>query len=382
MTGYKAEPTIHVGIGTFSKVTYTQNGKSHVVTANDCDILIRQQKGEYIEIADVEIGVNFHWSQREAQRFEGDMEFRNVDGKVLVINIIRLEDYITSVISSEMNGDNPLELLKAHAVISRSWLMAQISSCGLDGEKTYTDSEISTWYDRDAHSLFDVCADDHCQRYQGITRAHNPNVRRAIEETRGIMLTYNGEVCDARFSKCCGGRSELFENCWQPVHFDYLESVECPYCDTRDQELLGKVLNSYDLATKNFHNWTVKLSGSRISNLIKSKTGIQLGEVTDLTPVHRGPSGRITRLKVTGTERTMTFGKELEIRRILSDTHLYSSAFNVEKTDSNQFALHGWGWGHGVGMCQIGAAVMASQGSRYNEILSHYYPNAALTQMY
>ncbi len=381
MTGDKVEPIIKVGIGTFRKVTYTKNGESHVVTPQDCDITIRQQKGEYIEISDVEIGVNFHWSQREAQRFEGDMEFRNVNGKVLVINTIRLEDYITSVISSEMNGDNPLELLKAHAVISRSWLMAQLSQTELEGEKIITDSEIITWYDRDSHSMFDVCADAHCQRYQGITRAHNPNVRLAIEQTRGMMLTYNHEVCDARFSKCCGGRSELFENCWQPVHFNYLESVECPYCDTHDEELLAKVLNSYDLATRNFHNWTVKLKANAISCLIKTKTGHDLGQITDLTPLDRGPSGRITRLRVTGTRKTMTFGKELEIRRILSETHLYSSAFDVEK-EGDSFVLNGRGWGHGVGMCQIGAAVMASRGFKYDEILSHYYPKAQLTKMY
>lgn len=381
MTGDKVEPVISVGIGTFSKVTYTKNGESHTVTPADCDLYIRQARGEYIEISDVEIGINFHWSQREVQRFEGDMEFRNVSGKILVINVIRLEDYITSVISSEMNGDNPLELLKAHAVISRSWLMAQISHTQLEGEKTITEQEVSTWYDRDAHDLFDVCADDHCQRYQGITRAHNPNVRKAIEQTRGMMLTYRGEVCDARFSKCCGGRSELFESCWQPVHFPYLESVECPYCDTHDEELLAKVLNSYDLATRNFHNWSVRINKKTAGALIKQKTGIDHGEILELTPLDRGPSGRITRLKVTGTEKTRIYGKELEIRRILSETHLYSSAFDVEH-QGDDFVLHGWGWGHGVGMCQIGAAVMASKGFGYEQILSHYYPNAELTQMY
>jgi len=383
MTGDKVEPIINVGIGTFGKATYTQCGKSRTLTPGDCPLYIKEVKGEPIEISDVEIGVNFHWSQREAQKFQGDIEFVNDGGKVLVINIVRLEDYITSVISSEMNGDNPIELLKAHAVISRSWIMAQISYPPLEGDKLLSDTEICTWYDREAHSRFDVCADDHCQRYQGITRAHNPNVRKAIEATRGMMLTYEGDVCDARFSKCCGGRSELFENCWQPVHFPYLESVECPYCDTRDQELLGRLLNSYDLATKNFHNWKERIPADFISQNILRKTGHDLGQITDMEPLDRGPSGRITRLRISGTKKTMIFGKELEIRRILSTSHLYSSAFEVEKpADGREFVLHGWGWGHGVGMCQIGAAVMATQGHSYTEILSHYYPNAQITKSY
>ncbi len=381
MTGDRIEPTINVGIGTFGKVTYSQCGQAHTVSASDCPIYIKEVKGQPIEICDVEIGISFHWNKREAQKFQGDIRLENHGGKVLAINTIRLEDYITSVISSEMNGDNPLELLKAHAVISRSWLMAQISYAPLDGEKLASDTEISTWYDRDAHQLFHVCADDHCQRYQGITRAHNPNVKKAIDATRGMMLTYEGDVCDARFSKCCGGRSELFESCWQPVHFPYLESVECPYCNTHDQELLSKVLNSYDLATKNFHNWTEHLDAGFVSRNIQEKTGHDLGDIISMEPLDRGPSGRITRLKISGTKKTMIFGKELEIRRILSRTHLYSSAFEVDR-QGDIFELRGWGWGHGVGLCQIGAAVMASQGKSYTEILSHYYPKARISQMY
>ncbi|MCQ2252225.1 MAG: SpoIID/LytB domain-containing protein [Bacteroidales bacterium] len=382
MTADNVEPVIRVGIGTFGKVTYTKNGESHTITPADCPVSIIQQKGECIEISDVEIGINFHWSQRERQKFEGDMEFINTDGKVLAINIIKLEDYICSVISSEMNGDNPLELLKAHAVISRSWLMAQISGGTLPGEKIYSDAEISTWYDREAHSIFDVCADDHCQRYQGITRAHNPNVRKAIEATRGLMLMYDGEPCDARFSKCCGGKTELFENCWQPVHFNYLESADCPYCNTNDQELLKKVLNTYDVTTRDFYRWDVTLGNSRIKELLKTKAGEDLGDIIDMTPLHRGPSGRITRLEIRGSKKTKIFGKELEIRRLLSDSHLYSSAFDVEKNDNGSFVLHGWGWGHGVGLCQIGAAVMASQGHSFTDILQLYYKGAELKKMY
>jgi SpoIID/LytB domain protein len=260
--------------------------------------------------------------------------------------------------------------------------MAQIHGKKPEGQKIVTDQEINTWYDREAHTLYDVCADDHCQRYQGITKTYNPNVEKAVEATRGMFLMYNGEVCDARFSKCCGGRSETFENCWQPVHYDYLESVECPYCNTNDEALLRTILNDYDRQSKDFYRWTAKLNRKTLPELLKTKTGIDFGEITDLQPLERGESGRITRLAIIGTKRSKIFGKEVEIRRILSQTHLYSSAFEVEKTDGGDFVLHGEGWGHGVGMCQIGAAVMASKGFKYDEILRYYYKNVMIEKKY
>ena len=357
------EPIIHVGIDSFNQLNFRPNADGN------------------LEIDDVEIGKQFHWNKLEKQVFNGEFTVQIVDGKLLLINHIPLEKYITSVISSEMSGDCPLELLKAHAIISRSWLMAQIHGKMPDCKPLITDDEVSTWYDREAHTLFDVCADDHCQRYQGLSRAYNPNVKAAVEATRGLFLTYNGEICDARFSKCCGGRSEVFESCWQPVHYNYLEPVDCPYCNTNDEALLRTILNDYDQQSKDFYRWTVKLSSKTLPELLKHKTGEDFGEIIALEPLDRGPSGRITRLKIVGSKLTKIFGKELEIRRILSETHLYSSAFDVEKT-SDGFTLHGIGWGHGVGMCQIGAAVMASKGFRFDEILKFYYHNAELTQMY
>lgn len=358
------EPIIHVGIDSFNQLNFRPNADGN------------------LEIDDVEIGKQFHWNKLEKQVFNGEFTVQIVDGKLLLINHIPLEKYITSVISSEMSGDCPLELLKAHAIISRSWLMAQIHGKKPDCKPLITDDEVSTWYDREAHTLFDVCADDHCQRYQGLTRAYNPNVQIAVEQTRGVFLTYNGEICDARFSKCCGGHTEVFESCWQPVHYNYLESVDCPYCNTSDEVLLRTILNDYDQQSKDFFSWTVKLSAKTLPELIYSKTGLDFGTITDLISLERGTSNRITRLKVVGTKRTKIFGKELEIRRILSPTHLYSSAFEVNKKPDGDFVLYGLGWGHGVGLCQIGAAVMASEGFNYDQILKFYFKNAELTKLY
>lgn len=430
------EPIVKVGIATFEKITFSlsndakignenvrkgnfsafvQNdmivlkntdNETIVTTAKDKINLYQTDKeNDFIEISDIEIGINFHWNRREKQRFNGDFVFERTGNKILIINIIALENYITSVISSEMNGNNPEELLKAHAVISRSWLMAQISGKKLDGKQVKNDNETIVWHDREDHDRFDVCADDHCQRYQGITRAYNPNVKKAIAETRGQMLTYNGEICDARFSKCCGGTSEVFETCWQPVHLDYLEKADDfstdftkdltveenanefinsnpdAFCNTNDKELLQKILNDYDFESKNFYRWKVEFSQKELSELINRKSGEDFGEIKDLIPVERGTSARISKLKVVGTKQTKTIGKELEIRRLLSETHLYSSAFTVEKS-GEKFILHGAGWGHGVGMCQIGGAVMASQGYKYDEILKHYYKKAEITKLY
>ena len=406
----KSEPIIKVGIGSFTNVEiatsvastingisidsayYTisyRNGNASIVDSNEREIIAAPEitliqsdiENGYVEIANVEIGIQFHWNKREPQRFNGIFRFVAKDEKILVINEIRLENYLTSVISSEMNGDNNPELLKAHAVVSRSWLLSQIYGQRPQGRPIITDEEICTWHDKEEHQDFDVCADDHCQRYQGITRSYNPNVQAAISDTKGIVLSYKGEICDARFSKCCGGTTELFENCWQPQHYDYLEPVNDPYCNTNDRNLLSKILNDYDYTTKNFHHWTVKLPKKTLASLIYKKTGIDFGEIIALTPLTKGPSGRITRMMVKGTLKTMIFGKELEIRRILSETHLYSSAFDVEQTP-DAFVLHGKGWGHGVGMCQIGAAVMSEKGFPYSNILTFYYLKAELTKLY
>ena len=238
---------------------------------------------------------------------------------------------------------------------------------------------ILRWYDNEAHTSFDVCADDHCQRYQGITRQSNPQVVEAIEATRGLVLTYAGKVCDARFSKCCGGMTEVFESCWENIRHPYLVAKPDPYCNTRDTRILSQVLNNYDQETTDFYRWEVHYTSEELSELVKRKSGIDFGRVLDLVPMERGASGRIITLKVVGEKRTVTVGKELEIRKWLSESHLYSSAFEVEKT-SDGFTLHGKGWGHGVGLCQIGAAVMGDQGFTYDGILSFYYPHAELTK--
>ncbi len=300
----------------------------------------------------VTIGKQFHWQRQMAQSFAGSLKFI-VDGDAITaINTIGIEDYLLSVISSEMKATAPLELLKAHAVISRSWVMSNLGT----------------------HGLYDVCADDHCQRYQGLGMAVGENVRRAIDETWGELLKYDGELCDTRYSKCCGGLTELFSSCWEDRDYPYLQSVEDPYCDCEDSEVLSTVLNDYDLESRDFHDWEVRYPASELSSLIRSK-GEDVGEVQELIPLQRGASGRITSLKVKGSKGEITVGKELAIRRLLSTTHLKSSWFDVSR-EGDVFVLKGHGWGHGVGLCQIGAAVMASKGFGYKEILSYYYKGA------
>lgn len=373
----------------------------------------------------VTIGVNFHWERQEIQKFAGALKIIVSKGKLVAINVIGVEDYLLSVISSEMSAAADEEFLKAHAVISRSWVMAQLAStknshkaavpdeiCStpalvshLDATLYKTEShsndghiEYVKWYDRDDHDLFDVCADDHCQRYQGLTRAVGQKVRKIIDATWGEVLKYDGKLCDARFSKCCGGRMERFSVCWDDKDYDYLQSLpDTPahqdgvraFCDTSDKEILAKVLNDYDQETVDFYRWTEVYDREDLSALIEERSGISLGPVICLEPLERGQSGRIFKLKIVGAERTMVVGKELEIRRILSKSHLKSSAFDVEylaedgsrvKPSENwaSLVLKGSGWGHGVGLCQIGAAVMATEGYDYKQILNHYYPGAVL----
>ena len=337
---------------------------------------------------DVTIGVNFHWERKETQTFLGTLRLVVESDQITAINVLPVEKYLASVISSEMKATAGLELLKAHAVISRSWLLAQMrrredSQEQKNGFFSFIkkDDELIRWYDREDHTIFDVCADDHCQRYQGITRQTSKNVEQALKATRGQILCYGDDICDARFSKCCGGVTEEFQYCWEDTPKPYLVSVEDPFCNTNDKEVLSQVLNDYDQETNDFYRWTVEYTVDELSQLVNEKLKDDFGTITDLIPLERGKSGRIWKLKIVGTKKTFTIGKELEIRRALSETHLYSSAFDVEKTEKG-FRLNGKGWGHGVGLCQIGAAVMGQQGYKYDQILLHYYRNAEIKRIY
>ena len=451
-----SEKTVTVGIVSAQEIKFSLNGAYSVdgIAVEGAQVATMTEKGIFwneklykklifnplsekssFTIEDVTIGVDFHWNRKENQTFRGTLRLTIDDDKILVINELSVEQYLESVISSEMSATSSLELLKAHAVISRSWLLAQIEK-----KKEVSESENSEkiaqkldsfpqlgeskgairWYDREDHTLFDVCADDHCQRYQGITRITNPLVAEAVRATRGQVLTYstpnttqkstpNTQICDTRFSKCCGGRTEEFQYCWEDVAKPYLTSVECPYCHTQDAALIRQVLNDYDQETPDFYEWTETIDSEQIAAWLHTKHNIDLGKITDLIPLERGKSGRIWKLKIVGTKGSFTIGKELEIRRILSDTHLKSSWFEVEKLENDVkklekkgktapqklpspvgegsgerllFRLKGHGWGHGVGLCQIGAAVMGENGKKYDEILKHYYKNAELKTIY
>lgn len=308
---------------------------------------------------DVVIGIDFHWQQKRTFKYAGGLKFIVEGDRITAVNCIGMEDYLMSVISSEMKSSASIELLKAHAVISRSWLKARLKD------------------HKAGHEHFDVCADDHCQRYQGLTMAVGDDVCRAIDRTWGQVLEYGGDICDTRYSKCCGGRTELFSTCWEDVDLPYLQSVEDPFCDCENSSILSQVLNDYDLHTADFHDWTVQYTTDELSELVRTRTGIDFGTIVALEAVERGPSGRIKYLRITGTLREEVIGKELAIRKALSSSHLKSSAFEIEKTPDG-FVLKGRGWGHGVGLCQIGAAAMAAQGYDYRQILSHYYVGAEI----
>ena len=336
----------------------------------------------------VTIGKQFHWERQQVQVFTGTLHLIQQGELIVVINELPLEDYLVSVISSEMKSTCSLQFLKASAVISRSWLLAQLRQ---KKDKTpsclRTDQELIRWWDREDHDLFDVCADDHCQRYQGITHASNSNVRQAVSETRGQVLMSDGEICDARFGKCCGGQTNEFQYCWQNIRKSYLTSITDPFCNTSDKEVLSQVLNDYDLETNNFYRWEVRFNQQQLRQLTERNLGMKFGDILRLEPLETGPAGHISRLRIVGSERTYIIGKELQIRKTLSTSHLLSSAFTISLEDLQNgvpqtIILHGKGWGHGVGMCQIGAAVMGHQGYSYQDILSHYYPGATIHQLY
>ena len=423
------KPYINVGIVTGKEISFTLNGKyltqeGEVITGQlkasatgNGEISLGTKKIESIELTpednncsftlhNVTIGISYHWERQEEQTFTGKLKLITDGENVIAINILPVEDYLVSVISSEMSATSSLEFLKSHAVISRSWLLAQIEDRDRKNvhkslqQNFITDENcIIRWYDREDHKLFDVCADDHCQRYQGITKASNPSVAKAVKETEGMVLMYGDEICDARFSKCCGGVSETFDTCWEDKDYPYLQPViddsenkdipdlsieenaekwirttPAAFCNTHDEKVLKQILNNYDQETTDFYRWKVKYSQKEISELIHRKTGIEFGDIKDLIPMQRGKSGRISRLKIVGTLRTVTIGKELEIRRALSESHLFSSAFVIDKTEvagsvPSEFTITGAGWGHGVGLCQIGAAMMGEKG--YSLVVSY-----------
>lgn len=436
------EPEISVGIVNAQEIHFALNGKFFAKGETVCgDQVVSFQEGGinwngnlYRELTftpqdelnsfslyDVTIGINFHWERQETQVFNGTLKFVVHEDKITAINILPVEDYLISVISSEMNATSSLELLKAHAVVSRSWLFAQIEKRKAMSDKgdgffsfIKTKDEYIRWYDREDHTIFDVCADDHCQRYQGITKASNATVAKAVKATRGQILIYDNKICDARFSKCCGGATEEFEYCWEDKHYDYLSAVrdsdkeearplpdltnekeaehwirKAPksFCDTHDKKILSQILNNYDQETTDFYRWKVRYTQEELATLIRENTKTDYGDIIDLIPIQRGTSGRICKLKIVGSLKTLTIGKELEIRRTLSKSHLFSSAFIVDKGELKDgvpqwFLLSGAGWGHGVGLCQIGAAVMGEKGYTYNEILLHYYKNAEIKRFY
>lgn len=414
---YEGTPLVSVGIVGAESITFTLNGYGEDGSSRTATIhngLIQydgkahtrlcfkpQSPDDSFSLMDVVIGVNFHWQRLETQTFRGSLRLLADGGKIWAINDLPVEDYLESVISSEMSPQSSLPLLMAHAVISRSWLMSQIDGNTAPNTQASHGDAFIRWYDHTDHTLFDVCADDHCQRYQGITKETSPNVAEAIRRTRGELLTYGDEICDARFSKCCGGAMEEFQYCWDDTPKPYLKGIgDTPeetipdltveenarqwilsspnsFCNTADKRILSQVLNDYDQETTDFYRWRVSYTQEELSKLVEKKLGAGLGTITDMRPLKRGTSGRICELRITGTKKTIVVGKELEIRRALSESHLYSSAFVVEK-QGDTFTLIGAGWGHGVGLCQIGAAVMGDKGYAYDEILRHYYPGAEI----
>jgi SpoIID/LytB domain protein len=386
--------------------------EAHREICRSPSIRLTGQENSTLSLFNVTIGSRFHWERTEEQTFRGDLILRlRKDGTICAINEIPLEDYLKSVISSEMSATAPIEFLNAHAILSRSWLLAPLDrkervkdTPKLTEQLIEKEGEVIRWYEREEHDLFDVCADDHCQRYQGITKILSKQAEEAVRETRGMVITYQDEICDARYSKACGGLTENFATAWDEKGVPYLESVSDAsvphrpikterevsawilsdpeaYCNPRDQHLLEKILPDFDRETKSFFRWTIEYSRTELEEILREKSGFDFGILEEIVPLQRGPSGRISRLKIVGSKRNMIVGKELEIRRWLSRSHLFSSAFIV-RAEADRFTLHGAGWGHGVGLCQIGAAVMATKGFSAEEILKHYFRGVEIKKIY
>ena len=450
LAGKGKQPNVNVGIVSGQKIHFSLNkpylAKGEMVTGEQevafseggilwngnqySSLTFHPQSADAsFSLSDVTIGVNFHWERKETQTFLGTLHLVVESDKICAINELPVERYLESVISSEMSATSSLELLKAHAVISRSWLLAQMKKrreVAESGNNFFSfvkkDDRLIRWYDREDHTIFDVCADDHCQRYQGITKETSPHVAEAIRQTKGQILMDGDDICDARFSKCCGGVTEEFQYCWEDTPKNYLSSVRdiiqgvksvgtaapAPlpslqdeaaaeawirsnppaFCNTTDKKILSQVLNDYDQETADFYRWKVTLTQEKLKQLLDEKLKMNFGDILDLQAEERGKSGRISQLRIVGTEKTFVIGKELEIRRALSDTHLYSSAFVVDRCDIDEkgvpqrFDIIGAGWGHGVGLCQIGAAVMGEEGFDYDAILLHYYQGAEIKKVY
>lgn len=389
--------------------------KKEIASAAEIIFTPNDLETESFLLRDVVIGKNFHWEKKENQRFRGALKFIIEKDEITAVNILPLEEYLISVISSEMNARSSKNLLKAHAIVSRGWLLSQLEKKNSKAvSETITEEEIIRWYDREDHANYDLCADDHCQRYQGVTKIISDNATDAISETRGLALTYNNKICDTRYSKCCGGMTESFENVWEPEHHTYLSSLvdykfevdgtetdltieknserwiknnPNAFCNTSDAKILSQILVDFDQSTNDFFRWKVEYTQDELAETIQRKSGIDFGKIIDLIPVERGSSGRLIKLKIVGTNKSVTIGKELEIRKTLSPSHLYSSAFivlkeNIVEEIPQKFVLQGAGWGHGVGLCQIGAAVMGELGYSFDEILSHYFKSTAIQKIY
>ena len=384
--------------------------QAHRQISRSPSIRLRAEKGSFFSLFNVTIGNRFHWERTEDQTFQGSLILRlRKEGMICAINEIPLEDYLISVISSEMGGEAPMEFLKTHAILSRSWLLAALDR----KEKTkgpsiqpkkMTEGEIIRWYDRQDHDLFDVCSDDHCQRYQGTKKIVSKQAKEAVRITHGKVMIFQDEVCDARYSKACGGITENSDTAWNDKRVPYLTSIpDAPfphqqirtekeasrwilskpevYCHTTDESLLEKILPGFDRETKDYFRWRIEYSRTELQEILREKSGFDFGTLKEIVPLNRGPSGRVSRLKIVGSKKSMVVGKELEIRRWLSRSHLYSSAFIVT-SDAERFIFHGAGWGHGVGLCQIGAAVMAIQGFSAEEILRHYFRGTEIRKIY
>lgn len=392
-------------------IVFADSGGREIIRQKE--IRLNSEKKSFFTLSDVKIGIDFHWQRTQEQSFHGDLFLSAIsDFTFNLINVISLEDYLESVISSEMSGKAPLEFLKAQAIVARSWLVTMLKkkNSKQSSTQTKTGDTIIVWQDVNDHQGFDVCADDHCQRYQGVTRIISQNVHEAVKQTRGNFLVYNDEICDARYYKCCGGQTDVFSTAWEDGTYDYLSNVSDDgdphspirsendakrwltgrpraYCNTTDSKLLKQILPAFDQETPDFYRWQVVYDREELEEMINKKSAMDFGVLKNIEPLERGPSGRISRLKIEGSKKTVIVGKELEIRRWLSPSHLLSSAFVIsEERNANgeisRFIFHGGGWGHGVGLCQIGAALMASKGFKAEEILAHYFTGTRIEKLY